>query len=464
MKLPRLDPEKAYLGASLFLPYNHVAEGPIRGALTFGLDRNNEPRVLVKNHPHHLEVPRGFLSRKEIEEELGIEVVDLRTNDFAPSSLRVKPGFTLRAKQQDAWAVLKEATGGVIQLPCGAGKTILGLYKAAHFGKATLIISPQGAHLDNWEAELQDHFELDGPVGRVGDGKMDFEREVVLATVQTIALRAESGDLPPEFLRRFGTILYDECHHMSAELYVKSADICMGNRFGLTATPKRTDRNEGIFFSHIGPLLYSDTSQDLIPEVEVIELPTSIPEADLRSVSDRSGQRNLARLRTWLARNNERNHEIRVRLDQAIAEGRTIYALTHVVEHAKALHAEYPDSSLITGETPSDERLKELNRSKLVFATYGVATEAYNRKDLDSLFLLTPLAADKYAGAPQLTQAIGRIQRAVPGKPTPEVIVLLDRQIPECAGLTFGVISFLKSKNYPFRSTQWNNRRPPRGF
>lgn len=459
MKVPRLDPEKAYIGASLFLPLAKVAEGPVRGALTFGLDRNNEPRVLVKNHPHHIEVPRAFLTPQQLKEELEIEVVDLRPKNFPRSSLRPKPGFSLRDRQLDPWSAYKDAKGGVLHLPCGAGKTIMGLYKAAHEGLSTLIVSPQAAHLDNWMSELKDHFLLDSTPGRIGDGKMEYDREIVLCTVQTLAMRAEDGQLPIDFASRFGTIIFDETHHMSAEFFARSIDICLGNRYGLTATPKRTDRNEGVFLSHIGPILYSDDTQEMIPEIEVIELETELTSADERTVSDRSGQRNLAMLKTWLAQNTERNDAIRRRLQQAVAEGRTIYALSHSVEHVKTLSAMFPGSGLITGETPSAERLKELNKSKIVFATFGVATENYNRKDLDCLFMLTPLAADGYAEAPQLRQAIGRVQRAADGKKTPEVIIFLDRNIDECRGLTYSVLNYLKSKNYPFRNSTWNQKR-----
>lgn len=798
MKLPRLHPEKAYIGASLFLPLSKVSEGPIRGALTFGLGKNNEPRVLVKNHPTHLEVPRGFLTPQQLQEDLGIEVVDLRPKQFPRSSLRPKPGFALRERQLEPWAAFKDSKGSVLHLPCGAGKTVMGLYKAAHEGLTTLIVSPQAAHLDNWLAELNQFFDIDSEPGRVGDGKMEYDREVVLCTVQTLATRAEDGKLPIDFAHRFGTIIFDECfpsgtlvgsvpieqlqvgdnvpsydestgslctgvvthvfkreaselvrlrsgarevvctpnhpfltprgwvaaedlttldfvrvthdsknlqdlrgphgsrevqnhvrglhsgvvsnkklqkkdggkpvyrmrysgdlpgacrsfrrtqrkglllggaqdglptevqigdngsykreaclgphgaqqsyaacrgtheglrfpaldgvvssctrregqgsdrateascgrawveyrdcypnreecekgqsgvalhaghrgprsedryrsgrrlsqcaagaegrprkggllvwsrvesvevlkpgdplefgglsgrcavynlevagthtyvangyvvhncHHMSAEWFARSIDLCLGNRYGLTATPKRTDRNEGVFLSHIGPIVYSDDTQEMTPEIEVIELDTELTEADEKLVQDRSKQRNLAMLKSWLAQNTERNAAISRRLTKAIAEGRTIYALSHSVEHVKTLSAMFPGSGLITGETPSEERLKELNKSKIVFATFGVATENYNRKDLDCLFMLTPLAADGYAEAPQLRQAIGRVQRAAQGKKTPEVIIFLDRNIDECKGLTYSVLNYLKLKNYPFRNSTWNQKR-----
>jgi superfamily II DNA or RNA helicase len=335
----------------------------------------------------------------------------------------------------------------------------MGLYKAAHEGLATLIVSPQAAHLDNWLSEMQQFFDLDSEPGRVGDGKMEYDREVVLCTVQTLATRAEDGKLPIDFAHRFGTIIFDECHHMSAEWFARSIDLCIGNRYGLTATPKRTDRNEGVFLSHIGPIVYSDDTQEMIPEIEVIELDTELTDADEKLIQDRSKQRNLAMLKSWLAQNTERNAAISRRLTKAVAEGRTIYALSHSVEHVKTLSAMFPGSGLITGETPSEDRLKELNKSKIVFATFGVATENYNRKDLDCLFMLTPLAADGYAEAPQLRQAIGRVQRAAQGKKTPEVIIFLDRNIDECRGLTYSVLNYLKSKNYPFRNSTWNQKR-----
>jgi len=458
MRLPKLDNDKCYIGSSLWLPKKFVHAGPVYGALTIGADGQNEPRVLVKEHPGHLEVPRAFLSEEELK-DLDLDIVDLRPTKFEKTSLRAKDKFSLREGQRVPWEALDKSEGGVFNLKCGGGKTVMGLLKAASLQVPTLIVSPQKAHLANWRDELNEFFEMDGEPGFVGDGKLDFEKDLVFSTVQTLARRIEEGALPRSFFTRFGLVIYDECHHMSAKWFCKAADISSGQRFGLTATVNRVDRTEGVYLAHLGPVFYTDNSDEMPVEFEIVKTGVNVMcSEDEFDISDVTGQRNVSLMRSWLAKHEDRNILIKSKIDEALSNGRTVYVLTHSVDHAHLLHEAYPNSGCITGKVPHAKRLEQLHGYPLVFATMGVGTENYNRKDLDTLFLLTPFSARDYA-SPAFDQARGRIQRFVDGKKMPIVYLFLD-EVDEARGMVYSLIKKAKSQGFVVKGEkQWTSRK-----
>lgn len=463
LTLPKLDPDLAYIGTSLFLPRRHIEEGPVRSALTFGFDKEVEPRILVRDHLHHLEVPRAFLNPEQLT-ELDIHFVDLRQRvQFQKTSLRPKPSFRLRPRQVKAWEKIHKTDSGILVMACGSGKTILGWRKAAELKVPTLVISHQKAHLKNWEQELRDHFELDEETGWIDDKRMEWDRAVVFSTIQRLAGRSDSGGLPPGFSSHFGLVIYDEVHHLAAKFFVKAADLTIGSRLGLTATPKRNDRCEGVYYSHLGKVFYKDLDQEIAPQFFVVDTNVTIPGDEESEVTDRSGQRHAGLLRVWLGKNLHRNGVIRGIIDYCVSQGRKTYVLTHSPDHAELLHAMYPNSGCISGRTRKN-RLKILNSHDLLFATMGIGTEAYNRSDLDALLLLTPFSANDYT-AIAFQQSVGRLQRATPGKTDAWVFLFMDRGIDESRGMTFSLIR--EAKRQGFGVTGWNttlNRRTPRGW
>lgn len=461
IRLPRLDPDLAYIGSSLFLPKRHLEEGPVYSALTFGLDGDNEPRVLVREHRDHLEVPRAFLTQEQLA-DLELRVIDTRPRTYPRISLNPKPGFSLRPRQIAAWEEVRKPRSGILAMACGSGKTIVGLKKASHLKVPTLIVSHQAAHLENWEKELKAHFTLKGPVGWIRGKRMEYDREIVFATIQTLANKVRNGGLPPDFFNRFGLVIFDEVHHLAAAYFALTADLVSGERLGLTATTARTDRLEGIIFSHLGPVFYEDLDQEMDPTFYIEEIDLPFTDADEKEIIDKGGMRNLSLLRGWLGCNPDRNTEIRRRvIDPCIARGRIIYALTHSEEHARLMSSYYPQSGCITGKTPSDQRLSILHGHDLVFATMGVGAEAYNRDDLNVLVLMTPFAATSHA-AIQFQQSTGRVQRKLAGKPDPEVYLIVDKNIEESRGLMGSLVWKARNQGYEVKGWNSSQRRQPR--
>ena len=110
--------------------------------------------------------------------------------------------------------------------------------------------------------------------------------------------------------------------------------------------------------------------------------------------------------------------------------------LSHSVAHVEYLSSQFKGSTFIHGGVAADKRVGLLNSGNPVIATIAIGREAYNRVDLDTLFMVTPFAADQHS-AITLEQSVGRILRAAPNKLDPEVFIFRD---PEVNGMLTGML------------------------
>lgn len=426
----------------------------IKGLLTFEV--NGQDVCLVQNKTLHLEVPRHAFTEKQIKDmNLSILPQIYKHPTRMSCDFSLKSGFSLRNNQQDAYdamvtkyssAVGKAGLheGGVLNLACGKGKTFLGLCLSSTLKVKTIIVSPQKAHLENWKLELEKFFDFNGTTGWIQGKTREWDADIIFATVQTLANMVDKGEEIPHDI---GLAIYDECHGMSALHFSKAADIFRGHRLGLSATPNRTDKNEGIFLAHLGKVFYSDVTQDLLPTVKVINTGIFVKDEDKKSFMDTGKNVNLNLIRSWLANNAERNTLIVEEIKKCLSDGRTVYVLSHSVDHIKTLSESFPGSSVIHGGTKSEDRLPLLNKGNIVFATIQIGKEAYNRKELDTLFLVTPFAARNHA-AIAFEQSVGRIQRECKGKKAPVVYLFKDSDIQMCTALISTLVRYSKKKGY----------------
>jgi superfamily II DNA or RNA helicase len=439
--------KQAYKGPlNLLINEKDVHAAPIRAALTF--DMNATSICLAKQDKGYLVLPRHSINKQQLTDMGLSETIEITSNPMT-CSFDMKPEFSIREQQLEAWEATKNLVdtggiGGVLNLACGKGKTFLGLLLSSYTKQKTIIVSPQKAHLDNWKIELEKFFDFGGTIGWIQGKKREWDADIIFATVQTLANMVDNNEDIPS---NIGLAIYDECHGMSALHFSKAADIFGGIRLGLSATPNRTDRNEGIFLSHIGPIFYSDVTQDLIPTVKIIDTCVFVKEADQKKFIDKGKNLNLNLVRSWLVKDATRNSIIIENIERCLNEGRTVYVLSHVVEHIEYLASFFPGASVIHGGTKADDRLRLLNTGNIVFATIQIGKEAYNRKELDTLFLVTPFAAHEHA-AIAFEQSVGRIQRDCPGKKDPEVYLFIDKGISICKGLVMSLIKHSKAKGY----------------
>ena len=173
--------------------------------------------------------------------------------------------FSLRRYQQEAVEAFHaggtvQGGSGVIVLPCGAGKTIVGMAVMAEVGMTTLILSTSITALRQWRRELVDKtFLTDDQIGEYS-GEVKEIKPVTLSTYQIMTYRRSKTD-PFSHLDVFargnwGLVIYDEVHLLPAPVFRFTAEIQATRRCGLTATLIREDGREDEVFSLIGPKKY----------------------------------------------------------------------------------------------------------------------------------------------------------------------------------------------------------------
>lgn len=167
--------------------------------------------------------------------------------------------FALRPYQAEA-ADLFHANGeargghGVIVLPCGAGKTIVGMAVIEKLQTETLILTTAITAVRQWIAELIDKTTLtDAQVGEYS-GERKEVRPVTVSTYQILGVSEKHRELLDS--RKWGLIIYDEVHMLPAPVFRMTAELQSKRRLGLTATLIREDGLQGDVFSLIGPKRY----------------------------------------------------------------------------------------------------------------------------------------------------------------------------------------------------------------
>ncbi|MEQ4717388.1 DNA repair helicase XPB [Nonomuraea sp. B19D2] len=167
-------------------------------------------------------------------------------------------GWALRPYQREAADAFWNGGSGVVVLPCGAGKTIVGAAAMAHAQATTLILVTNTVSAHQWKTELLKRTSLtEDEIGEYSGSKKEI-RPVTIATYQVMTTRRKGVYSHLELFdaRDWGLIVYDEVHLLPAPIFRMTADLQARRRVGLTATLVREDGREGDVFSLIGPKRY----------------------------------------------------------------------------------------------------------------------------------------------------------------------------------------------------------------
>ncbi|MED1792945.1 DEAD/DEAH box helicase [Brevibacillus nitrificans] len=173
--------------------------------------------------------------------------------------------FALRSYQEEAVRAFHSggaATGGsgVLVLPCGAGKTVIGLGAICQLQTATLIVTTNTTSVRQWISELLDKTGLDPSLVGEYTGDRKEVKPITVATYQILTFRPSAEDEFPHMKlfseRDWGLIIYDEVHLLPAPVFRVTSGIQATRRLGLTATLVREDGREEDVFTLIGPKKY----------------------------------------------------------------------------------------------------------------------------------------------------------------------------------------------------------------
>lgn len=177
---------------------------------------------------------------------------------------------------------------GTIVLPCGAGKTIVGMTVMDMLKTSTLIITTNISAVHQWMDELMDKSNLTADDIAEYSGESKVIKPVTVATYQVLTWRPDKEGPYPHFSifheRPWGLIIYDEVHMLPAPVFRVVAELQAVRRVGLTATLVREDGCEGYVFSLVGPKRYDVPWKELehsgwIAEAECVEVRLDLPEA-----------------------------------------------------------------------------------------------------------------------------------------------------------------------------------------
>ncbi len=282
--------------------------------------------------------------------------------ELRPLSSRGK-SFLVRDYQQDAVQAFlaegKPGTGfGTLVLPCGAGKTVIGMAVMAALQTHTLILTTNVAAVHQWIDELLDKTTLSPEDIGEYTGGMKTIRPVTVCTYQILVWRPDKeGDFPHFRIfreQKWGLIIYDEVHLLPAPIFRVTAEIQSVRRLGLTATLIREDGREADVFSLVGPKRYDVPWKQMeargwIAEAECIEIRVDLPEhlALSYAIADKRGKFRIASENPYkvpICKELLQNHPD----EPVLIIGQYVAQLT---ELARELNA-----PLITGKTPNPER------------------------------------------------------------------------------------------------------------
>jgi DNA excision repair protein ERCC-3 len=249
---------------------------------------------------------------------------------------------------------------GVVVLPCGAGKTIVGITALAALKKNTLVLTTSTTAVEQWRREILDKTDLDDAMVALYTGDSKAIAPVTLATYQIVTYRPKKdGDFPHFSLfneRDWGLIIYDEVHLLPAPVFRITADIQARRRLGLTATLVREDHREEDVFSLIGPKKFDVPwrvleSKGWIAEAQCHEVRLGLP-GDARMEYAVAEWRDKFRL---ASENPAKDDLVASLLDQHDGPEDRVLVIGQYLKQLRRLAARF-DLPLITGQTTNSER------------------------------------------------------------------------------------------------------------
>lgn len=320
-------------------------------------------------------------------------------------------GWTLRPYQKLATENFWAGGSGVVVLPCGAGKTLVGAAAMATSSTTTLILVTNTVSARQWKDELLKRTSLtEDEIGEYS-GAVKEVRPVTIATYQVLTLKR--GGLYPHLelldMNNWGLIIYDEVHLLPAPIFRMTADLQARRRLGLTATLVREDGREGEVFSLIGPKRYDAPWKDIeaqgyIAPAECIEVRVDLPRDErvayaMAEDGDKYRLCSTSDTKTGVVEQLVRRHAG----EQTLVIGQYLDQLDELAERLKA--------PVIKGDTPVKERQRLFNEFREGRLTTLVVSKVANFSiDLPEASVAVQVSGS-FGSRQEEAQRLGRLLR-----------------------------------------------------
>ena len=330
---------------------------------------------------------------------------------------------SLRPEQQHIVTLFINATntvgGGLLDIPCGEGKTVDACKIISERKKKTLVIVHKEFLLNQW-IERIGQFLPSARVGKIQGQTIDMEdKDIVIGMLQSLSMK----EYPEDMFHSFGLTIVDECHHISSEVFCRSLQkINTFYTLGLSATMTRKDGLTKVFKMFLGDIVFQK-KRETDDQVVVKAMKFKTDDADFNEMCyDYRGNPAYSTMISKLCAFSPRSEFILKILEKEMKEvpGQQVMILAHNKNLLKYLYDAIEHRALATvgyyvgGMKEADLKKSELKQ--VIIATYAMAAEALDIKTLTTLILATPKT--------DVVQAVGRILRVKHDRPL--VIDIID--------------------------------------
>jgi superfamily II DNA or RNA helicase len=312
-----------------------------------------------------------------------------------------------------------ESGGGLLDVEPGKGKTVMALNIISKINKKTLVVVHKSFLMNQWEERIKT-FLPDARIGRIQADVIDVDnKDIVLGMIQSLS----NKEYDTKIWDDFGLCIYDECHHLSAEVFsnIMIQIVCNYN-LGLSGTMVRKDGLTKVFKYFIGPVIHKETT-DVTTEVLIKSIKFKMEGLFDDVKTDYRGNPLYSTMINKLncpLRNNLIIQILKKELNENPNQQIMILSNTKcLIEELFDKIIEFEKSVGYYVGGMKEEKLKESESKKIILATYAMASEGLDIKTLTTLIMATPKS--------DVCQSIGRILRSKHSSPL--VIDIIDPHI-----------------------------------
>lgn len=347
---------------------------------------------------------------------------------------------TLHDVQQEACSTMlarleTPEKGGVMCLPCGYGKTICALYLAASLGRRVFVLVHKNFLCEQWRERVR-AFLPHCTIGKIQQNTVEADADVVIGMIQSFTKRI----YPVEVMRKFGTVIIDESHHMAAPVMHRALrQVSARYIVSLSATPDRKDGLTQLLYWMMGSMCYKVERQ---PEKTLVSC-ILYNKGTRKTIKCRNDQVSLPLMLNALTEDQERNALIADRIFKVYKSGRHTIVLTDRCKQLNILFVSLQnmgvpatDMGFNIASTSKAER-EETEHKPIILTTWCMSKEGLDIPRLDCLVMATPKS--------DIEQACGRVQRKHSEKAVPLILDIVD---------TFSVFEQLRWKRWSFYRNQ----------
>ena len=337
--------------------------------------------------------------------------------------------------------------GGLLELPCAYGKTVLSLNIISALKKKTLIIVHKEFLMNQWIERIQ-QFLPTARVGKIQGQIIDIDdKDIVIGMLQSLSMK----EYPTSTFDSFGLTIIDEVHHISSQTFSNALfKIVTKYMLGLSATMNRKDGTTDVFKMFLGEVIFKGKSDEKF-DVIVRGITYEVDDPEFNTVvTDYKGNVQYSSMISKLCAYNRRSEFILKVVADMVKENPDQQIM--IIAHNRCLLTYFYDA--ITHRNIAtvgyyvggmkEAALKESESKKIILATYSMAAEGLDIKTLTTLVMATPKT--------DIEQTVGRILREKHSQPV--VVDIIDSHQPFQNQWTKRKV-FYKKQNY--KIIQCNN-------